>query len=261
MFGSDFFSQLSPTTALLLVLAGVCSGFLNTVASSGSAITLPLMISLGLPPLIANATNRVPVVVGLAAAVWKFHRAGQLRWREGLMLAVPTVLGAVVGTLLAANLGNLSSGYLTTFSVLLALGLVLSNPLKWLQANQSPQAKKTGPLVHLALFAVGIWTGLIVLDSGTFFLAVLVLLARYPIREANAIKVLTMAMPSLMAVIIFTVKGDINWPWAILLSAGGIVGSLIGAKLSIGPNASKWIFWALVTVLGFQGIHLALQFL
>lgn len=257
MFGSDFFSQLSPTTALLLVLAGVCSGFLNTVASSGSAITLPLMISLGLPPLIANATNRVPVVVGLAAAVWKFHRAGQLRWREGLILAVPTVLGAVVGTLLAANLGNLNSGYLTTFSVFLALGLVLSNPLKWLQADRSAQAKKTGPIVQLALFAVGIWTGLIVLDSGTFFLAALVLLAHFPIREANAIKVLTMGLPSLMAVIIFTMKGDINWAWAVPLSAGGIVGSLIGAKLSIGPNASKWIFWVLVTVLGIQGIHLA----
>ncbi|MFM1867982.1 MAG: hypothetical protein RL591_1390 [Planctomycetota bacterium] len=260
MFGSDLFSQLSPTTALLLVLAGICCGFLNTVASSGSAVTLPLMISLGLPPLVANATNRVPVVVGLAVAVWKFHRSGQIRWREGLMLAFPTVLGAVIGTFVAVSLGNVGSGYLTTVAVLFSLGLVLSNPTKWLHADQQRQAKKTGPFVHLALFAVGIWTGLIVLDSGTLFLAVLILLAHFPIREANAIKVLTMGMPSLIAVVIFTLKGDINWAWAIPLSVGGIFGSLIGAKLSIGPHASRWIFWTLVTVLGFQGIHLALQF-
>ena len=253
--------EITFTTALLLTLAGVCSGFLNTVASSGSAVTLPIMITLGLNPVIANATNRVPVVVGLAAAVWKYHRSGQLHWKEGFRLSLPTIGGAVLGTLLAANLGDMKTGYVTTFAVLFAMAVVLSNPSKWLNADQSTQAKQTGPLVQVALFAVGIWTGLIVLDSGTLFLAVLILMAHYPIREANAIKAWSMGLPSLMAVIIFTAKGDINWIWAVPLSAGGILGSLIGTRLSLGPNASKWIFWVLVLVLGIQGIQLALHYL
>ena len=253
--------ELTLTTALLLILAGVCSGFLNTVASSGSAVTLPIMITLGLNPLIANATNRVPVVVGLAAAVWKYHSSGQLHWKEGFRLSLPTVAGAILGTLLAASLGDMKTGYLTTFAVLFAMILVLSNPSKWLNADQTTQPKQNGALVQIALFAVGIWTGLIVLDSGTLFLAVLILMAHYPIREANAIKVWSMGLPSLMAVIIFTAKGDINWIWAIPLSLGGIFGSLIGTRLSLGPNASKWIFWLLVLVLGVQLIQLGLRFL
>jgi uncharacterized membrane protein YfcA len=253
--------EITLAVALVLVLAGAFGGFLNTVASSGSAVTLPIMIFLGLGPMMANSTNRVPVVVGLAVAVWKYHRSGQLPWAEGLKLALPTVAGAIIGTLLAASLDDGKTGNLTTFAVLAAMLLVLLNPSKWLNANQSSQTKNSGPLVLGALFVVGIWTGLIVLDSGTYFLAVLVLLAHYPLREANAIKVLTMALPSLMAVIIFTAKGEINWLWAIPLSIGGIVGSLIGARLSLGPNAHKWIFWMLVLVLGFQGIQLAFRFL
>jgi uncharacterized membrane protein YfcA len=251
---------MSLVTVLLLGLAGICSGFLNTVASSGSAVTLPIMIALGLNPVIANATNRVPVVVGLAAAVWKYHRSGQLHWKEGFRLSLPTVAGAVLGTFVAMNLGDMKTGYLTTFAVLFAMAVVFSNPSKWLSAGQSSQAKQTGPLVRFALFVVGIWTGLIVLDSGTLFLAVLVLMAHYPIREANAVKAWSMALPSLMAVMIFTVKGDINWGWAVPLSVGGVLGSLIGTRVSLGANAGKWIYWMLVVVLGAQVIQLAVRY-
>jgi uncharacterized membrane protein YfcA len=62
-------------------------------------------------------------------------------------------------------------------------------------------------------------------------------------------------------VIIFSEQGDINWVWAIPLSIGSIAGSLIGARLSLGPNANRWIFWVLVLVLVGQGIHLAFRFL
>ena len=253
--------EITVTAVLILSLAGVCSGFLNTVASSGSAVTLPIMIFLGLNPVTANATNRVPVVVGLAAAVWKYHRSGQLHWKEGFRLSLPTIAGAVLGTLLAANLGDMKTGYVTTFAVLFAMVVVLSNPAKWLNSDQSTQSKQTGLLIQVALFAVGIWTGLIVLDSGTMFLAVLVLMAHYPIREANAIKAWSMGLPSLMAVMIFSAKGNINWFWAVPLSVGGILGSLIGTRVSLGSNASKWIFWVLVVVLGVQVVQLALRYL
>jgi uncharacterized membrane protein YfcA len=253
--------EMSFTTALLLTIAGICSGFLNTVASSGSAVTLPIMIALGLNPVTANATNRVPVVVGLAAAVWKYHRSGQLHWREGFRLSVPTIAGAVLGTFMASSLGDMKTGYLTTFAVLFAMAVVLSNPSKWLNSDQSIRTKNMGPLVQIALFAVGIWTGLIVLDSGTMFLAVLVMMAHYPIREANAIKAWSMGLPSLMAVMIFTAKGDVNWSWAVPLSVGGILGSLIGTRVSLGPNASKWVFWVLILVLGVQVIQLTLRYI
>ena len=57
------------TNALILVLAGLAAAFLNTVASSGSAVTIPVMIMIGMSPVVANASNRLPIVVGCARAL------------------------------------------------------------------------------------------------------------------------------------------------------------------------------------------------
>ena len=59
---------------MVLLIAGVACGFINTLASSGSAISLPMLITLGLPALAANATNRLPVLFGSLMALGHFRR-------------------------------------------------------------------------------------------------------------------------------------------------------------------------------------------
>ena len=60
--------------ALMILCVFFFGGFLNTVASSGSAVTLPALISFGLLPNIANATNRIPVFVGFLVSTYQFHK-------------------------------------------------------------------------------------------------------------------------------------------------------------------------------------------
>jgi len=164
------------STALLLLAAGLAAGFLNTVASSGTAVTLPVMIALGLHPMVANATNRVPVLLGCAVAVWKFHQASQMPWKPALRLSVPLLAGAVVGLIAAENLSDMRTIRVTVFALGIAALLVLLNPSKWL-AGESTEPVRTSGLITAAVFAVGAWAGLIVLDSATYMLAVLVLMA------------------------------------------------------------------------------------
>ncbi len=261
MRGEMLVHGIDVTTALALISAGLVAGFLNTVASSGSAVTLPVMIALGLSPVEANATNRVPIVVGCAVAVWKFHQAGQLPWRLATRLSAPLLIGGIIGVTVAANLTEMRTGWLTTFAVALAATVVLSNPGKWLHADHPDAAPNTGPVVLALLGAVGFWGGLIALDSATFALAVLVLVAHLPIREANAIKLLGFGLVAFVAVIAFSSEGDIDWLWALPLSVGGVAGSLMGTRVSLGPNASRWIFWLLVVVLGAEAIRLGIRFL
>ena len=252
---------VSVNAVVLLVLGGVVAGFLNTAASSGSAVTLPLMIALGLDPVIANATNRVPIVVGCAVAVWKFHRAGQLPWGLATRLTAPLLAGGVVGVTIATGLGMTRTGLLTTLAVAMAAVLVLLKPSRWLNADQSGAQPNTGPLVLALLVVVGIWGGLIALDSATYALAVLVLVAHLPIREANALKVLGLGLVAFLGMIVFTVKGEVEWFWALPLSAGGIIGSLVGARVALGSNAARWIFWLLIGVLGYESIRLSFFYL
>ena len=75
--------------AVLLLFAGVFCGFLNTLASSGSAVSLPAMIFLGMDPGSANATNRLPVLAGAIAALFTFQRSEGLDWRLAARLTPP----------------------------------------------------------------------------------------------------------------------------------------------------------------------------
>ena len=89
------------TNALILILTGVAAAFLNTAASSGSAVSLPIMIMIGVDPVVANASNRLPIVIGCATAVWAFHRAGHLPCSDAVRFAIPVAIGAVAVASLA----------------------------------------------------------------------------------------------------------------------------------------------------------------
>jgi uncharacterized membrane protein YfcA len=245
------------STLLLLIGAGLIAGFLNTVASSGTAVTLPVMIGLGLHPMLANATNRVPVLVGCVVAVWKFHQAGQMPWKPALRLSVPLLAGAVAGLIAMEHLSDLRTIRVTVFALGVAALLVLVNPSKWLAVEVARPPRASGPLIMVAVFAIGAWAGLIVLDSATYMLAVLVLLAGFPIREANAIKVFSLGLVALLGTIVFAVKGQIDWLWALPLSLGSIAGSRLGTRVSLGPNASKWVYSMLLAVLAGEAVRLA----
>jgi uncharacterized membrane protein YfcA len=89
---------------ILLLAAGVFGGFLNALASSGSSITLPFMVYLGIPPSIANATNRIPCLVGFTTSTLNFHKAKLIDWSKVFVLSIPLVCGNVLGVLLVLQL-------------------------------------------------------------------------------------------------------------------------------------------------------------
>jgi hypothetical protein len=86
-----------PAGLLLAFGAGSACGFLNTAASSGSVVTLPIMIFLGLDAATANATNRLPVLVGALSGALDFARRKALPWRLAFRIAVPTMIGSLIG--------------------------------------------------------------------------------------------------------------------------------------------------------------------
>jgi uncharacterized membrane protein YfcA len=245
----------------LLILAGVAGGFLNTVASSGTAITLPALIALGHMATVANGTNRVPVLIGFATAVWKFHRAGELPWREGFRFSAPLIIGAIAGALLALKIGDQRTAFVLTFAVVIAACVVVSRPSRWLKADLILRPVNTSLWVLGLILLVGFWTGLIVIDSGIYFLATLLLVAHLPLRSANAIKALGIGAACAISVVIFAVRGEIDWPCATLVSIGSVLGSLIGVRVALSESAARWVFGSLLFVLGLEAIVLAHKFL
>ncbi len=121
---------------LLAAVVGIVGGFISTLASNGSAVTLPALELLGLPEHVANGTNRLSVVaLGLVGAV-SFYRQGLLDWRKGGWISVLVALGTITGSLVAVELSEVVLDGIVTVGLLFVLGLLLLEPGRWLRGRE-----------------------------------------------------------------------------------------------------------------------------
>src|SRR5262245_9581487 len=241
--------KMSPTVEIFIVVAaGLLSGFINTLASSGSAVTLPLMILLGLPATVANGTNRVPLLAGALAALFAFHRAGVLEWRNGLVFSIPLIVGTVAGAALASVLDARVMGWAVVVAVVAALIMLVSNPKRFLR-GAAPDGPRVGLFTAALFVPIGVWAGFIVLDSATYMLLGLVVVVGYDLIRANAIKSLFLLWISLASLLVFYVEGEVDWRIGVWLAAGSIVGSWTAGLLATKEWAKVWVFRLLVIVI------------
>ena len=154
-----------PIELVIAAFGGFLCGFLNTVASSGSAVTLPLLVFMGLTPIVANATNRVPVVVAALIATITFLRAKVIDWQIAIKILIPVVLGSIAGAAFVDTLQQEQIKFLISVAVLLAFVLLFSGLKKILQ-KEFEQGARFRFVEIIVLFLVGFWLGLIVLIFG-----------------------------------------------------------------------------------------------
>jgi uncharacterized membrane protein YfcA len=154
------------TQYLLLLVGGLGAGFINTLASSGSAIALPIFLFLGFAPHVANATNRLNVLAAACASTIVFARQGKIDWPHVPHVLAPTVAGAILGAMLADWLPDRDLDRVIILAVIMSLILVLIGTNRFLKSAAREQRTFGLPQMVL-LFLVGIWAGLIVLDSYT----------------------------------------------------------------------------------------------
>ena len=165
-------------TDLLLLVAvpvvGFVSGFINTLAGSGSLVTLPLLIVLGLPANVANGTNRIGILVQTVVSVATFHRRRALQPFGTTAIVLPAVVGAAVGAELAVDLDEAVLRRTIGALMLVMLAVVLLRPRRWLEVRADRDPASLWLRVPL-FFAIGVYGGFIQAGVGIFLLAVLVI--------------------------------------------------------------------------------------
>jgi uncharacterized membrane protein YfcA len=223
----------------LLFSAGVAGSLLNVVAGGGSFLTLPILILAGLPPVVANGTNRIGILLQNAAAVWEFRRRGVgepgWAWSAGL----PSTLGAIAGTLLASRISDA-----LFLSVLSWLMIVMSLWILWdpvgRKAQPSGSAKVAlGWAARAGFFAAGIYGGFVQAGVGFLLLAV-TSLAGYDLVRGNSLKVLCVLIGAPISLAIFAARDQVAWIPGLSLGAGMLVGGFLGARLTI-RKGHAWV--------------------
>lgn len=242
--------------AELLLLAGLGLGFANTLASSGSAISLPILLSLGMAPELANGTNRVAVLVGALAATASFARAGRIQWPIVVPLMVVAAIGGLIGVGISEVISPMRMHTAIVVAECVALALMVIRPARWV--NATGDNPRVGPLQLVLVFLIGIWTGFIILDGGTYLLILLVLSVGFSVLGANAAKAAIMCTIAAVTLPVLAIGDDIDWSAASVMSIGALAGGLIAARVAMVPGAAKWVYRLIVLILVGELGHLAL---
>lgn len=226
---------------LILFGVGAVTGTLNVLAGGGSFITLPVMIFLGLPPTVANGTNRVAILVQNLGAVWGFSRHGLVDRRWLVAGALPALVGAVLGTLAAVVMGEQAfRRVLAVIMVVMSLW-ALWDPLRGRQVGHS--LRNGGRLWRVGLaaafFLVGLYAGFVQAGVGFLILAVAAF-GGLNLVIGNALKVFVLLAVTPISLFIFAVSGKVEWDTGAALAAGSLLGALLGVHLTI-RKGHQWI--------------------
>lgn len=245
-----FQTDLSLIQWFIFAFAGLLTGVINTLAGSGSLITLPIFIFIcGLPADVANGTNRIGALFQSATGVRAFHKQGELHLKGIVWIAVPIVLGAALGARIAVSLDEQMMNYSIGGLMVFMLIVLLINPKRWIRETTADIQKHKRPLNLLAFFLIGVYGGFIQAGVGIFLLAGLVLLSGYSLKASNGIKLVVVFLFNIPAIYIFLSMNQIHFGYGIAMALFQSIGAYLGVKwISQIPNANVWIHRLLILI-------------
>lgn len=224
------------------------------VSAGGSFITLPLLIFMGLPATVANATNRVAIFMQNMVSVPTFYVKKELDLKGACVLAIPAVLGGVVGSFVAVSLDDRMMKRVIAIVLLVMLFSLFFQADRWLKGVIENRKGMITVKEFISFFLVGIYGGFIQAGVGVFLLAASVWATGYNLNRANPIKVFIALSYTVVALIIFSANDLIRWEYGIILGLGNMLGAWIGVHLSI-KGGAKFIRWMLVVVILFFSLY------
>ena len=237
----------------ILFLAGFFSGAINTVAGGGSLLTLPILIFMGLPPTVANGTNRIQLIFAQFFAVYGYKSKGLFDYKLSIWLAFSAIIGSIIGAKIAVDVPE------EFFKKILSINMILVTINIFFKKNKKVDETITSikkqKLSILLFFFIGLYGGFI--HAGVGFLMILVLcgINGFSIIKANSIKVFVALFFTLFALFIFILEDKINLMYGINLAIGSSLGGWLTSRWSFNKS-EKYMRYILCAIIFFLAIRL-----
>lgn len=249
---------------VLIMLAGVGAGAVNSLVGSGTLITFPTLVTLGFPPLTATISNSVGLVAGGASGTWAYRRelrgqGDRLRWQ------LPgSLVGALVGAWLLLHLPERVFNTAVPVLLLGAMVLVMIGPKiqevarrRAVAAGRAVDHVSRRRLITLAggTFAVGVYGGYFSAAQGILLMGVMGVLLPESMHRMNAAKNLLALIVNVVAALayILVASARISWAASGLIAVGSLIGGWLGAHYGrrLSPNALR----AVILIVGLIGLY------
>lgn len=235
---------------ILLIVSGILAGFINTLAGGGSVISLGVLMFLGLPPQVANGTNRIGVLFQTLSSSGSFRRYKVLNLGEGTRLAIPAVIGSIIGAQLAVDINEKTFNLVIALLLIAIMVMMFIKPSQWIKGNPELAGKRPGWIQMAVFFGIGLYGGFIQAGVGYFLLAGIVLGAGYNLVKGNAIKVWIVLLYTPFALGVFILNGQVNWAFGLVHAIGNVIGALVATRMAVkrGAEFVRWVIVAFIVV-------------
>jgi uncharacterized protein len=238
---------------VVVVGAGFVAGAMNALAGGGSFVSLPALIAVGVPPVLANTSSTVALFPGGLASAWAYRDGlrpvGAVSLRA---LLAATVCGGLVGALLLLRTTSTAFAFVLPWLLLIAsIALAFGRRIgEALRARWHIHAHA----VLVVQFALGIYGGYFGGAVGIMMVAIWGLVDRCDLKQLNAPRTLLVSAANAVAVLAFIAAGAVRWPETLAMLLGAVLGGYGGAR--IGRRAPPGLIRA-ITLLATSCITLA----
>lgn len=240
---------------IIIIGAGLIAGIINTLAGGGSLITLPLLIFLGLPPNVANGTNRLSIMLGTLSATSGFKSKGIFIFPYGLWLGMSAVIGAIIGAKISIDIdGETFKRILAIVMILVVINIVF-NPFKKMTPTSEKLTAKSQWIGVISFFFVGIYGGFIQAGVGFIIIAALTSINGFDLVKTNSLKAIVIFIYTIAALIVFILDDKVNYTMGLTLAVGNVAGAWLTSRWSI-KAGDRFIKPFLLVMVTFMAIKL-----
>lgn len=236
---------------IILVLTGIVSGFINTIAGGGTLITLPALMLTGMQADIANATNRVSIFLAAIVSVKGFEKHGHIQ-KEGLFkIILPALLGALFGAITASYTPKHILKFILIGTMLaVTIWMLVKKSDLDIPENTNPITFSEKPIAWFYLFLTGFYGGYIQAGVGFLLIIVLTGIMKYDILRTNGLKVTITLFYTTVALGVFILRDQVDWVPGLILAVGSMIGAFISIKFAISVNKKvlNWVIFILVLI-------------
>ena len=242
---------------LLLIFTGFIAGIINVMAGGGSMLTFPLLIFLGLPPNVANGTNRVAILIQNIFSNAGFKSKGVSTFPFSIYLAISALIGSIIGAQLAIDIKGEVFNKILAVILLITVSTLVFKPNYNLSSLQDRLIGKHLVFSTIAFFFIGVYGGFIQVGVGFIILWALSQINHLYLVRINAVKVFVVFIYTIASVVIFAYNDKINWSYGLILAVGNGAGGWFGSRWSVvkGEQLIKTIL-----IIAVIGISLKLWF-
>lgn len=244
--------------ALLVLFAGIWAGTINTIVGSGSLVTFPVLVAVGLNPVNAIVSNAIGLVAGGVSGAYGYREELKTVRKTVKRLMPASVIGALVGAWLLLNLPESVFGVVAPVLILVAVLLVGFQPRlsAWARKRaggerlDTPDAQHPSAFLVLLVFITGVYGGYFTAAQGVILMGIFGVMLQGSLQQANAVKVVLSLAVNVVAALAYLVFAPerIDWLAAGLIAVGSLFGGWLGAR--VGRKLPPGILRACIIVLG-----------